>query len=144
MNNDLEFNRINKGLEITRINNDHEMNWMNNGFEINRTNNGHEINKMNSGLDMNRTNMVFHWEKETDHGDTFIRVISLSIFWIWDKIQITRLERSKFTRLLLLKWIVDELMNILRDNSTSYTGLLMSDNWLVSKFTVLERNVVGK
>ena len=135
MNNDLEFSRINKGLEINRINNDHEMNWMNNGLEI---------NKMNSGLDMNRTNMVFHWEKETDHGDTFIRVISLSIFWIWDKIQITRLERSKFTRLLLLKWIVDELMNILRDNSTSYTGLLMSDNWLVSKFTVLERNVVGK
>ena len=110
MNNDLEFNRINKGLEITRINNDHEMNWMNNGLEINRTNNGHEINKMNSGLDMNRTNMVFHWEKETDHGDTFIRVISLSILWLRDKLQNNRLEMSKFTRLQLLKWFINEII----------------------------------
>ena len=31
-----------------------------------------------------------------DHGDRFIRVITLALFWLWDKLQITRLDRNTF------------------------------------------------
>ena len=49
-----------------------------------------------------------HWEKKTGHGGSFYRVISLPPFWLWDKSQITRSDKSKFTRLLLLKLIMYE------------------------------------
>ena len=53
---------------------------------------------------------IYTEKKTTGHGDSFIRVISLPPFWLWDKSQITRIDKSKFTRLLFLKWIVDELI----------------------------------
>ena len=100
MNNGLEFERMDNGLEINR---------MYNGLEINRMDSGLEINRMDNGLEINTMNMVYHWEKETDHGDTHIRPISFPLLWLWNKLQITRLEKSEFTHLLLLKLVVDEL-----------------------------------